>query len=83
MTRHNDPCWETNGRWNPTFIAGSDEPTLMAVLNGVHEDFRSDGAMNRFRVVMHRPGVTGPAAMIAVSFRLDALARVRAGLGSR
>lgn len=55
MNSVSDPCWETNGKWNPTLIQRVAKPSLTEVLGGTHEDFRSDGTVSRFRVVMRKP----------------------------
>lgn len=56
--------WEFNARWNPVpghpVLVPSGKPNLMDVLCGTHEDFRSDGPVARFRVVMPRRDRTGP-----------------------
>ena len=61
-----DRFWETNAKWNPTLVPyGPGKPRLMQVLGGTpflkpwHEDFRSDGSVCRFRVVMPWSGRTG------------------------
>ena len=59
LSAETDPCWETNGKWTPVPAPnGSRRPLLMHVLNGVHEDFRSEGVVRyeRFHIVLRHPG---------------------------
>jgi hypothetical protein len=76
LSSQNDPSWDTNGKWNPILVYSSGKPTLMQVLGGTHEDFRMDGTVARFRVVLPRRGRTGPelSAYIHSLFVIDRFA---------